>query len=344
MLYLRQSSNQQSLEIEEIATDEKRREVGPGGDFHKQAWDSIDGLCFLILHTHLVRTTRRNLGSDIDVIRVPEKARPLLKTLWGSKHKPKLKWKETLFGEDDPFEEEHPYLATSGSDSPDAFEIWIPLDVEIKLLEADTQTEILTEHLRDLANRLTKCAPPKLSVEIKMDNFSISSSFCKGFLTRGHRIQIFVEWNFVSSLVVCWLNSSNELKALFPISSFKKLKEPFEYSAGNDWSKLSIPAYEELTINSPPGLETCLILSTKEVLPKVKQLESISFVKQTLSSRDKKRKISEPIFKSLPLGMQAQAPPQRVEMIEEPDPWERALTENLGVLFSKAYVFHVPNR
>jgi len=345
-LYLKQSKDSKTIEIEEIAAIGKRRLLGPGGAFKKQAWPSIDALCYLILHTYLVRTTRRTLGSEVEIVKTPTKARNLLKTLWSSKPKKGLKWKKTLF-EGDPFEKTSPYLVTSGSDVPDTFEIWIPLDVEIELIEADHDTKILTNQLRDLAHRLaveSHDEPPRLLIELKMDDHRISSSWCSGFLSRGHRIQICIEWNFVSSLFVCWINSRNEIKFLFPDSSFKKLDHPHDFSSSNGKSTLSIPAFEELQIKSPPGLETCLVLSTHDVLPRAMQVETASLLKQSLTARDSRRKISEPIFKPLQMGGQVPPPGRRVEMVDESDAWEREIEMTLGKLFDSAYAFHIPNR
>lgn len=343
-LYLKQSKDNKTIEIEEIDAIGKRRLIGPRGDFKKQAWPSIDALCYLILHTYLVRTTRRTLGSEVEIVKTPTKARNLLKTLWSSKHKKDLKWKDTLF-EGDPFEETSPYLVTSGSDAPDSFEIWIPPEVDIQLVEAHHDTKILIKQLRDLTNRLAQGShdePPRLLIELRIDDYRISSSWCSGFLSRGHRIQICIEWNFVSSLFVCWIDSKNQIKLLFPESSFKKLKIPHDHSSSKGKFKLSIPAFEELEIKSPPGLETCLVLSTQGILPRAKQIETASLLKQSLAVRDSKHKISEPIFQTLPLG--DLPPAKRVEMVDAPDAWEQAIKMALGKLFDSAYIFHIPNR
>ena len=320
--------------------------LGSGGDFKKQAWPSIDGLCYLALYTYLVRTTRRTLGSEIGIIKTPTKGRNLLKTLWSSKHKKDLKWKKTLFNRD-PFDESSPYLTTSGSDSMDSFEIWIPQDVEIELIEAHFETTILTNELKELANRLALDShqkPPRLSIELKMNDFCISSSTCTGFLTRGHRFQLLINWNFLSTLFACWIDSENKIEILFPDSSLTYTKHPFDFSTSKEKSSLAIPTYEELVVQSPPGLESCLILSTKGILTGKMKTRIVSHLEQSLTLRDNEKKIAEPNFKILSLDKARQNPGKRIEIAATPDDWESEIAFRMKEFFDSAYIFHIPNR
>lgn len=340
------SEDAPKLEFEEIIIDEtKKVAFGRNGDLDKRSEPAAERFCVLALHTFLVRTARRRGGSSVTKPQVPVKYRRYLLSLWESKTKGDLEWKTKVFGRD-PFRSPHPYL--EGSGSRNSYQVWIPegVDVQVKIRgdASATDVELVRKLIERTAASIT-ARPDKLSITLKSRSFEVSSDFQEGFLYRGARLRVVVTRTFETHLVVLWINSENRITTLYSDAPDHRAGFSFDSPESKEQTLLIIPSGQEFEVSTPPGIETCLILDSREPFQMGAVAGIIGRIEASLDDRVASIQIAKPRFRRFPLRAEKQSVLRhRLELAEPLDAWQQALIASCSPISGSLCVFDIPNR
>jgi hypothetical protein len=341
------SGDAPKLVLEEIIIGEtKKVAFGESGDLDKRSEPAAERFCVLALHTFLVRTARRMGGSPVTKPHVPARFRRYLLPLWESKTKGDLEWKTKVFGRD-PFRSPHPYL--EGSGSRNSYQVWIPeeVDVQVKIRGDASATDV--ELVRKLIERTAAAIaarPDKLSITLKSRSFEVSSDFEEGFLYRGARLRVVVTRTFETHLVVLWINSENRITTLYSDAPDHRAGFSFDSPESKEQTLLIIPSGQEFQVSTPPGIETCLVLDSREPFHMGAVPGIIRRIEASLNDREASTLIAKPQFRRFPLREKEEqcVLRHRLEVVEPPDTWQQALIASCSGISGSVCVFDVPNR
>jgi len=298
-----------------------------------------------LLYTFLSRTASDYNAGQPARIELPDSHLERLKALHDSKSKSDMTWKEKVFG-GDPFKT--PQFIGSGVEFK-KLKIWIPLDVQIELISETRanafsigEIEKLIENL--LANDTSKTEAPSLHIDLVDEDFRISSQYCRGSVTRLFNFNLYVRWNFATHLAVVWIDSTNRVTFLFPISDLEAVP-PVPKAAKKGYLSIKFPRSRRLTITSPPGIETCLVIC-REVKFDQALLESISGkLRDTLGSRNGSKELPGPEFmQRFPEPRNRPILRRRLGLEAEHDGWEKVVIQAFAGLADSVYIFDIPNR
>lgn len=350
-LYVSETTWHPYLRAEKISVTNSKGEtrssrIGKDGNFDNRTKTSINGICFLLIHTYLSRKSMQENGESITIPSVEQRHIQFLRTLFNSKAKEASGWQEDLFGGNPFYEPEH-FLERKGSPRTGTAEPYILPGVAIDIQPATPLTSHTDDKLLELAESLAAgetSNPAKLNASIKSDDFEVRSSYLRGSLSRNDRLQVNIYWNFRAYLYVYWISSEDKLFALYPKSDLNV--GDADYSENNTAERrLQIPGNEDFQILTKPGHETCLICCSKTSLTN-KQLKELRLhIEKPLSGRDGSIEINNPEFREFTVSQKKKKLlRRRFGEVKKPEGWENQLIDSLGNWVQKSYLFHIPNR
>lgn len=344
---------------------EKRSSIiGIGGKFDNRTKTSIDGICFLLIHTYLSRKSMQENGESIAIPGVEKRHLQFLRTLFNSKAKEASGWQEELFG-DNPFYEPEHFLERKGSPRTGTAEPYILQSVSVDIQPATPLTSYTSDKLQELAENLAAgeiSNPFKLDVSIKGDEFEIRSSYLKGSLSRNDRLQVKIDWNFRTYLYIYWISSENSVFPLYPKDTLK-VGAPKITENNQAERSLIIPRIRQFQIKTKPGHETCLIFCSETSL----EIEAQDELEKTITEvskrhddgtvlgppdnerpsqgRDGSVTLDAPEYREFTASKKKKKLlRRRFGAVEKPEGWENQLVSNIGHLVQKVYFFHIPNQ
>lgn len=350
-LFISETTWHPYLRAEKISVTNSKGEtrsspLGKDGNFDNRTKASIDGICFLLIHTYLSRKSMQANGESITIPSVEKRHLQFLRTLYNSKAKEASGWQEDLFG-DNPFYEPEHFLERKGSPRTGTAEPYILPSVAVDIQPAEPRTSYTDDKLLELAESLAAgeiSNPAKLNVSIKGDEFEIRSSYLLGSLSRNDRLQVKIDWNFRTYLYVYWISSENSVFPLYPQNAFK-VGAP-KISENNQAERsLLIPGRKKFQIKTGPGHETCLIFCSEITLGAEEQDELQKTIEQSSQKRDGSVEIDTPEYREFITSQKKKKLlRKRFGVVEKPEGWENQLVSNIGHLVQKAYFFHLPNQ
>ncbi|MDA7866073.1 hypothetical protein N9062_00325 [Akkermansiaceae bacterium] len=335
-----------ALIVEDSQGKQASTPVGKGGDLDDRSKESIQGICFLIIHTFLLRKHNPTQEGLPPVFPVGAEYLPFLRTLFNSKVKVARGWQEDVFG-GSPFYGSETFLATKGSGRTDTAEPYILPSVEVSVESEDVLNPLKDSQLAGLAENLAAGVvsnPAKLTIKIKGSDFEINSSNRLGELGLNDRAQVIIGYNFLCELYVRWITCKNTVIPLYPKNQASS--GPPGLTKDNKGQRtLSIPEHEQMEIKASPGHEICLVAVSQNSLNQSQVDLLDEEIAKAVSNHDGSVLIGEPKFRKYSLSQrEGRLLRRRFGEVASPTGWEVGLVEGLKTLVQTVYLFYIPNR
>ncbi len=335
-----------SLVVEDSQGIQTSTPVGRKGNLDDRSKESVDGICFLIIHTYLSRKHNPTKEGLPPIFKVEPEYLPFLKTLFNSKQKEARGWQEDLFVVN-PFYGSEIFLGTKGSGRTGTAEPYILPSVEVSVESEDKLKIFDDSQLANLAVTLAAGVvtnPAKLTVTIKGSDFEIRSWNKLGSLSLNDRAQVLIHFNFACFLSVWWITCKNKVVSLYPENNATS-GAPKLISDSQGERTLIIPEHKQMEIKTSPGHEVCLIFVPQKSL-KSSQVNFLEGqITDALSDHDGSVLLEETEFREYSLSQRKKKLlRRRFGEITEPTGWEADLVNGIKDLVQTVYLFYIPNR
>lgn len=335
-----------TLIVEDSQGNQISTPVGRKGDLDDRSKDSVNGICFLIIHTFLLRKHNPTKEGPLPVFPVGSEYLPFLRTLFNSKVKEARGWQEDVFG-GNPFYGSEIFLATKGSGRTGTAEPYILPSVEVAVESEDKLKAFDDSKLAGLAESLAAGVvsnPAKLTVKIKGSDFEINSSKKGGALGLNDRAQVIIDFNFSCHLHVRWVTCENKVVSLYPKNEATSGRASL---ARDDKGQrtLIIPEHKQMEIKASPGHEICLVFVSEDSLEPSQVAHLNAGIKKAISDHDGSVLLEETSFREYALSQRKRRLlRKRFGEVTSPTGWEVDLVEGIKELVQSVYLFYIPNR